>query len=1412
MDERLTELDARITMAITALHDTVTYLSERVERSELRSQLDSNLTSLQFHASKLEWKIRLADDEAAVLKAEDARLRLKAEIRQLESDILQLELSGTSRCTAKLDVNSNLTNWLSDLSSNPMTCPDKPNLVKHETRRVLAKGLAPQSTSMGIVEETRRSGQGGKWMIVIFILIQFFIQGAHATFTPSSSISVLAVNTCGLGTLNSVKLESVQKIIREHKPSVWVAGETKSSSETANRLQVGDEYVTFENPGVVTPSPQWKQVKAKWGISMGIQKDFHIQLDLTGKLKEDPDLKGRVCAVDIIIPTGQGGKGFPHRIIGCYAPYADDGGRATRFWAAIRRLCNDAKHGWTIAGDLNVTISDRELRDPSNVGVRNIYLKFLSDTRGFDLWSPNEDRSISSDWTRGNWSTPLVESRGTSIIDRVVSSSSNAEIKTLPGRISGSDHRAVLAKIIPADLLGGDRGGDVQIPTTETTRFRPPPRLLFPPKTEKKTFDEYRTRVVEDMAETDWGPSDIESVEDFERIREHLSRVVVDRAGDIFGFKKPWKRSTIAVASPTTRLLTSKGRVIGGAINLAKNDEARVSIRAQTLYYEVMEKSLLSGESSLSVLEELKLARRVNSKELFNERKQLLTAKMKKADLSRIATALRGGTTKRLFQDASYQDLPLALNRLSGEDSIDFDEGEIDTQAEQVKETTKRYWANLYQPVEVPEMSKPWMDTISVQSIRERTRQDPFVWPQTMALEDLRAMLRKGNARPSPGPDRWEKWVVKNLPDEALEYVRSMLNWIITNNEFPGDIKHSWLAMMYKKGITTSLANWRGLMLSNFLSNMPLAWMNQLVTIYVTRLGIIPETQIANHKGIQARDMTSFLSAVKCWAHRNHTQIFALKRDQMKGFDFLSPTGFHDAIQAFGLPEEVAQLDIAAQENNTVLARTAYGIADPFQVSGLTKIGGNLSPLKYILTASLANWWIKDLYRELDGELVFRTTSSLAGKEHSPDDESKVLVRLLEAMDDNIILAKDERTLKAIARAHETFQLAYGGQTQWPKSSLTVFSPNSDCPDSIIIPSVSPNDKNDPLRETLHEMAVAKNSIEFLRTAIDDPDAQAKDLSSLVQSFAFPKFTFRPPISLIRKILAQNLFARIRARLTLQPVTRQQAVKLDSEIGLKIHNLLGFPYRANPNILRLPVTEGGLGFPSVEWLNDIIATQGLARDLNHFIEPFRNLARITLADWTCQIGGCHWPLSGSGLEKGYDRKTYYRKIPASMILAQRVLKECKLEIRRTDLSFEAEGQCSVEHFAKKHGINGITGAMIGSMRTNGIVMIADLGKWDPGDDMERPEWQFIKELTVKRTRGKISARGKEIILTTANLISTLSVFDATQGKTELWLTRDERRRRAEAIIVAHALTRRYTDTRKGTPEPGQGQPGQREER
>ena len=393
---------------------------------------------------------------------------------------------------------------------------------------------------------------------------------------------------------------------------------------------------------------------------------------------------------------------------------------------------------------------------------------------------------------------------------------------------------------------------------------------------------------------------------------------------------------------------------------------------------------------------------------------------------AQINRVLLGGSSKTLYP--SLTSPPLALQ--------DPTSGDLLTGPDQIKQATLSYFSTLYHHCDPPPLSKPWLATPSVADIHTRTAAQPFAWPQTLSISSLRLLLCKGNARPAPGPDRWEKWFIKNLSDMALSLVLELLNYEIANSHFPDAVKPSTISMIWKRGSCFDLLNYRGVCCSNFLLSTPFARLNLCLTPYIAKLTILPPGQVATQPGVQGHDLTSLFAQIESWASCEHVPIYALRHDQQKGFDHLSPQGFYDAIHAYSLPNALIRLDISAQSDVPYSFKTAYGLTDPLLVSGVTKQGGPLSPLKSTLTTSLGHHWLADLTSGHPDALVLSTHQARHSSPHIPPDNLRLPITMVEAMDNSMIFATSLPFLQTLILSAKHFQAAYGWLTSWPKLLL----------------------------------------------------------------------------------------------------------------------------------------------------------------------------------------------------------------------------------------------------------------------------------------------------------------------------------------------------------------------------------------
>ncbi|THH12594.1 hypothetical protein EW146_g7552 [Bondarzewia mesenterica] len=199
---------------------------------------------------------------------------------------------------------------------------------------------------------------------------------------------------------NVMKTDAFSSLLTAHKPHAWVISEMKSHQPVSSRLHVRS-YNIFESTGVKINTRS-----SKWGVIVGIHRNFPVQqVNILDKLQ------GRALIVDIIIPT-VAGRGFPHRIIGLYAPYdpGDHDPYIATFWDHITNICHSAKYSWSLIGDLNVTLTSMEStgRDALNNSACASYRGFLCNTSAIDLWSHQGDADARSMFTFRNHYGQLI--------------------------------------------------------------------------------------------------------------------------------------------------------------------------------------------------------------------------------------------------------------------------------------------------------------------------------------------------------------------------------------------------------------------------------------------------------------------------------------------------------------------------------------------------------------------------------------------------------------------------------------------------------------------------------------------------------------------------------------------------------------------------------------------------------------------------------------------------------------------------------------------------------------------------------------------------------------------------------------------------------------------------------------------
>ena len=398
--------------------------------------------------------------------------------------------------------------------------------------------------------------------VLITTWLLSFVQLTSAMSFRASTLSVYALNANGL--VHPGKIAHINSAINARRPHLFVISETKTNSKMGSKL-LKEDYNIFEETGVKTENHHLY----KWGIVVGVRKDLQVSQQVP---LSHPALNGRVIAIDVVLGTSNG-QGFIHRFIGTYAPW-NPGGTDSDFWTQVTCACRQSPHSWTLAGDVNATISTLE-RPSGGQDARRQYLQFLRQSDGLDMWALNPDRTRDHDWTcRARGSTG-----GGNIIDRIVISRKgyiDAEIHVADRSsdyIPMTDHRAVVGfmNIHPPE---GPNFMVSQVRFSRgTTAGYGKPRLRYPQSSERHKFEDFRTLVDEKIKAESIHNLPVNGDESFISRYDALTRIFRECGEAIFGRVKRNKHAVNQfVTSHRIQRIQSDIRHLGGALRMTQEN------------------------------------------------------------------------------------------------------------------------------------------------------------------------------------------------------------------------------------------------------------------------------------------------------------------------------------------------------------------------------------------------------------------------------------------------------------------------------------------------------------------------------------------------------------------------------------------------------------------------------------------------------------------------------------------------------------------------------------------------------------------------------------------------------------------------------------------------------------------------
>jgi hypothetical protein len=226
-----------------------------------------------------------------------------------------------------------------------------------------------------------------------------------------------------------------------------------------------------------------------------------------------------------------------------------------------------------------------------------------------------------------------------------------------------------------------------------------------------------------------------------------------------------------------------------------------------------------------------------------------------------------------------------------------------------------------------------------------------------ITAEEIRQACSRIRGNTAPGIDSLPSIVIKHCGPMAADKIAEILNKMFAENNFPADLVHANTLLLFKKGDTLDIGNYRPISL--------LCTTYKVLTRVLTKrieeavADKMPVEQAGFRKGFSTVDHIMSLNLLfeKCreWDLPMHVVFIDFK----KAFDSIEFEAIWQALEYFNVDECTIRMIKQLYSAGTSSIRTANATAN-FEIQRGVRQGDSLSPLLFILTLQWAlekiNW------------------------------------------------------------------------------------------------------------------------------------------------------------------------------------------------------------------------------------------------------------------------------------------------------------------------------------------------------------------------------------------------------------------------------------------------------------------------
>lgn len=280
-----------------------------------------------------------------------------------------------------------------------------------------------------------------------------------------------------------------------------------------------------------------------------------------------------------------------------------------------------------------------------------------------------------------------------------------------------------------------------------------------------------------------------------------------------------------------------------------------------------------------------------------------------------------------------------------------------------VRNGIRKFWAHIFKRrVSEKEPNPPWLDENNRPSIPQYN----LDLCKEISESEFGAALKKLKDGKASGHDHIPAELLKLMPKEAMEILRTQFNSVLATGNIPESWKISQFYTLHKSGDAACCSNYRPIALLSVPYKLFMTIMTIRLTEFAEKNSLLSNTQGGFRSKRGCLHKAQLLKMVFKKLKTSNKNIHAIFIDLVKAYDSVPVDALLEALKFLRVPEDMRTLLARIYEGRKGSVITVYGDTDLFDISRGLAQGDPISPLLFNLFLEPLLRWLSKEKHSLD--------------------------------------------------------------------------------------------------------------------------------------------------------------------------------------------------------------------------------------------------------------------------------------------------------------------------------------------------------------------------------------------------------------------------------------------------------------